>query len=45
MLKSELHKEIWIAGFNDSVSADLQSYADQVIFLNDHWKEIEKEEV
>ena len=23
-VKSELHKEIWIAGFNESVSADLQ---------------------
>ena len=42
-VKSELHKEIWIAGFNESVSADLQSYADRVIFLNDYWQEIEKQ--
>jgi uncharacterized LabA/DUF88 family protein len=42
-VKSELHKEIWIAGFSDSISADLQSYSDNVIFLNDYWKEIEKE--
>ena len=42
-VKSELHKEIWIAGFNDSVSADLQSYADKVIFLDDHWLDIEKQ--
>ncbi|MGD0901538.1 MAG: NYN domain-containing protein [Terracidiphilus sp.] len=41
-VKSELHKEVWIVGFHDSVSADLQSYADQVIWLNDHWKSIEK---
>jgi uncharacterized LabA/DUF88 family protein len=42
-VKSELHKEIWIAGFNESISADLQSYADKVIFLNDYWKEIQKQ--
>ncbi len=41
-VKSELHKEIWIVGFQDSVSADLQSYADRVIWLSDHWKSIEK---
>lgn len=43
-VKSELHKEIWITGFNNSISADLQSYADRVMFLNEHWKEIEKVE-
>jgi uncharacterized LabA/DUF88 family protein len=41
--KSELHKEIWIAGFNDSISADLQSYADNVVFLNDYWHDFEKQ--
>jgi uncharacterized LabA/DUF88 family protein len=40
--KSELHKEIWICGFDGSVSADLQSYADQVIWLNDCWEQIKR---
>lgn len=44
-VKSELHKEVWIAGFEESVSADLQSYADQVIWLNEYWDAIEKKEV
>ncbi len=41
-VKSELHKEIWIAGFSGSVSADLQSYADEVIWLDDWWDEIRR---
>ncbi len=41
-VKSELHKEIWISGFDGSVSADLQSYADKVIWLNEYWNEIKK---
>ena len=41
-IKSELHKEIWIAGFNGSVSADLQSYADQVIWLDEWWENIRR---
>jgi nijmegen breakage syndrome protein 1 len=41
-VKSELHKEIWIAGFEGSVSADLQSYADKVLWLNASWDFIRK---
>ena len=41
-VKSELHKEIWIAGFDGSVSADLQSYADKVLWLNGSWEAIRK---
>ena len=41
-VKEELHKEIWMAGFNGSLSADLQSYANNVIWLNDIWGDIQK---
>lgn len=41
-VKNELQKEIWISGFDESVSADLQSYANQVIWLNDCWDAIKK---
>lgn len=39
-VKSSLHKEIWLAGFGSSLSADLQSYADRVIWLDDLWDQI-----
>jgi uncharacterized LabA/DUF88 family protein len=39
-VKSELHKQIWIAGFSKSVSADLQSYADRVVWLDHRWSDI-----
>jgi len=41
-VKEELHKEFWLAGFEGRVSADLQSYADEVIWLNDLWPRIRK---
>lgn len=41
-VKSDLHKEIWITGFDNTISADLQSYADSVIWLNDCWGKIKK---
>ena len=41
-VKNELHKEIWISGFDNSISADLQSYADHVLWLNDSWDVIRK---
>jgi uncharacterized LabA/DUF88 family protein len=41
-VKSELNKQVWIAGYMNSVSTDLQSYSDQMIWINDFWKEIEK---
>ena len=40
-VKSELHKEIWVCGFSDSVSADLQSYADRVLWFDD-WRDLIK---
>lgn len=40
--KEELHKGVWLAGFEGSVSADLQSYADEVIWLDDLWNRIKK---
>jgi nijmegen breakage syndrome protein 1 len=40
--KEELHKEIILCGFHDSISPDLQSYADSVIWLNDHWEKIQR---
>jgi nijmegen breakage syndrome protein 1 len=42
-IKSELHKEVWIAGFNKSVSADLQSYASKVVWLDQIWDKIKLE--
>ncbi len=41
-VKSELHKEIWIAGYPNSVSTDLQSYSNEVVWISDFWKDIEK---
>jgi uncharacterized LabA/DUF88 family protein len=41
-VKEELHKEIWMSGFNGSLSADLQSYANNVIWLDDIWDSIKK---
>lgn len=41
-VKSEKDKEIWLTGFNVSLSSDLQSYADKVIWLNDLWDKIKK---
>ena len=35
-VKSELHKEIYLAVFRGSVSADLQSYADKVCWLDEY---------
>jgi uncharacterized LabA/DUF88 family protein len=41
-VKSDLHKEIWISGFTNTVSADLQSYADKVIWIESFWKQVVK---
>jgi len=41
-VKDEYKKEIWIAGFEDSVSADLQSYADNTIWINSILSAIQK---
>jgi len=34
-VKSELHKEIWLNGSSANLSADLQSYSDEVLWLED----------
>jgi uncharacterized LabA/DUF88 family protein len=34
-VKSELHKEVWVSGSQASLSTDLQSYADNVVWLED----------
>lgn len=41
-VKDELGKELWIAGFDGSVSSDLQSYADRVIWIDEFWASIQK---
>jgi len=41
-VKDELGKEFWVAGFNGSVSADLQSYANNTIWVDDFWASIQK---
>lgn len=39
-VKDEFHKEFWLAGFSGSVSADLQSYADNMIWIDSFWSSI-----
>jgi uncharacterized LabA/DUF88 family protein len=34
-VKSELHKEFWVSGSSTNLSVDLQSYADEVLWLED----------
>jgi uncharacterized LabA/DUF88 family protein len=34
-VKSELHKEVWVCGSRANLSTDLQSYADNVIWLEE----------
>jgi uncharacterized LabA/DUF88 family protein len=34
-IKTVLHKEFWLNGFQKSLSSDLQSYSDRVIWLED----------
>lgn len=34
-VKSELHKEVWVIGSQTSLSTDLQSYSDNVLWLED----------
>ncbi len=40
--KETLHKEVWLCGYEGSVSADLQSYADEVIWLDPLWERFSK---
>ena len=39
-IKDELHKELWLAGFQGTISPDLQMYADHVIWLDQFWERI-----
>jgi len=41
-IKSELHKEFWLNGSHPSLSSDLQSYADHVLWLEDMVPNIDK---
>lgn len=41
-IKSELHKEFWLNGSQSSLSSDLQSYADNVLWLEDMIPAIDK---
>ncbi len=41
-IKSELHKEFWLNGAQPSLSTDLQSYADNVLWLDDMHPAIDK---
>lgn len=42
-VKSEMHKEVWICGSQSNLSADLQSYADNVVWLEDLHPAIDRE--
>jgi uncharacterized LabA/DUF88 family protein len=41
-VKSELHKEVWVCGSQANLSADLQSYSDHVVWLEDLHPAIDK---
>lgn len=41
-VKSELHKEVWVSGSQINLSADLQSYSDNVLWLEDMLPAISK---
>lgn len=41
-VKSELHKEVWICGSGANLSTDLQSYSDNVLWLEDMLAAISK---
>lgn len=41
-VKSELHKEVWVSGSETNLSADLQSYADNVLWLESMSPAIDK---
>jgi uncharacterized LabA/DUF88 family protein len=42
-VKSELHKEFWVSGSMSTLSPDLQSYADNVLWLEDMGAAIDKQ--
>ncbi len=42
-VKSDLHKEVWVCGSQANLSPDLQSYADNVVWLEDLHPAIDRE--
>ncbi|MBT4290023.1 MAG: NYN domain-containing protein [Deltaproteobacteria bacterium] len=40
--REESGKEIWVTGFRGTVSPDLQSYADRILWLEDYWDDIKR---
>lgn len=41
-VKDELHKELWLSGFEGSIASNLQMYADNVVWLDELWDQIRK---
>ena len=41
-VRDECHKELWVTGFPDTVSPDLQSYANRMIWLDEVWESIRR---
>ncbi len=41
-VKSDLKKEVWISGLQSNLSTDLQSYADEVVWIDDMYPAIAK---
>ena len=41
-MKSDLKKEVWISGLHANLSSDLQSYADNVVWVDDLYPAIAK---
>lgn len=42
-VKDEFQKEFCLAGFHGSVSADLQSYADKALWIDDFWVSVQRQ--
>ncbi|DBA02952.1 TPA: hypothetical protein N0F65_005979 [Lagenidium giganteum] len=40
LIKNVLRKDLWVIGYRDSVSADLQQLASSVIWLDDVWTDV-----
>ena len=41
-VKQQLKKEFWLCGFEDNLSADLQCFADQVIWIDELWDSVRR---
>lgn len=42
-VKDDLHKEVYLAGFEKTISSDLQSVANKIYWLNHYWDEFKKD--